>query len=79
MSIKNIKNELQYILQGKSTVSQGEFIQTITRYLRKSSQTSATTERIESNIIFGIVILTLVHFYQKVPSKEYIFKIILKF
>lgn len=49
MSIKNIKNELQYILQGKSTVSQGEFIQTITRYLRKSSQTSATTERIESN------------------------------
>jgi len=37
MELNNIKNELQHILQGKSPVSQGELIQAIATYLRKST------------------------------------------
>lgn len=45
MDLMNIKNELQHILQGKSSVSHGELIQTIASYLRKSTQTSAMAQR----------------------------------
>lgn len=38
--INSIKDELQNILQGKSKVSHGELIQTITSYLRGSESTS---------------------------------------
>ena len=40
MNDKNIKDELQRILQGKSNVSYGKSIQAITSYLRKSQETS---------------------------------------
>ena len=43
MNYKNIKDELQHILSGKSAVSDGESIQAITRYLRKSVGTSEKT------------------------------------
>jgi len=39
--INSIKDELQNILQGKSKVSHGELIQTITSYLRGSESTGA--------------------------------------
>ncbi len=38
MSSKNIRNELQNILRGKSTVSFGEPIQAIASYLRESQR-----------------------------------------
>jgi hypothetical protein len=40
----DIKNELQDILQGKSQVRNGELIQTISNYLRRSKKTSALAE-----------------------------------
>jgi hypothetical protein len=46
---KNIKHELQNILSGKSQVSHGTLIQTIANFLRKGTQTSATTQRNEPN------------------------------
>ena len=49
MDFKVIKDELQLILQGKSTVGNGELIQTITAYLRKSTKTSSMAERDEPN------------------------------
>ena len=49
MDFKVIKDELQLILQGKSTIGNGELIQTITAYLRKSTKTSAMAERDEPN------------------------------
>ncbi len=41
MSVKNIKNELQSILQGKSPVSYGKPLQAITSYLRESQRASS--------------------------------------
>lgn len=49
MDFKVIKDELQLILQGSSTVGNGELIQTITAYLRKSTKTSSMAERDEPN------------------------------
>ncbi len=49
MNNKNIKNELKNILSGKGSVSNGEFIQTIASYLRKSTQTSAMAETKQHN------------------------------
>ncbi len=46
---KNIKHELQHILRGESQVSHGTLIQTIADFLRKGTQTSATTQRNEPN------------------------------
>lgn len=48
MNISTIKNELQNILSGKSEVSYGESIQTITRHLRESGGTSEKTQKNES-------------------------------
>ena len=44
MNFKEIKDELKTILQGKSQVSHGELIQTISLYLRRSKETSALVE-----------------------------------
>jgi hypothetical protein len=49
MTISTIKYELQNILSGKSEVSYGEPIQTITRYLRESFGTSGKIKENESN------------------------------
>ena len=49
MNISTIKYELQNILSGKSEVSYGEPIQTITRYLRESLGTSEKTKENESS------------------------------
>jgi hypothetical protein len=46
---ENIKHELQNVLSGESQVSNGTLIQTIAHFLRKGTQTSATTQRNESN------------------------------
>lgn len=44
MNFKEIKDELKTILQGKSQVSHGELIQTISLYHRRSKETSALVE-----------------------------------
>ncbi len=49
MNDKNIKHELQRILQGKSNVSYGKPIQAITNYLRKSQETSAMAKGNKQN------------------------------
>jgi Serine/Threonine/Tyrosine Kinase found in polyvalent proteins len=49
MTISTIKYELQNILSGKSEVSYGKPIQTITRYLRESFGTSGKIKENESN------------------------------
>jgi hypothetical protein len=49
MELNNVKNELQHIIQGKSPVSQGELIQAIATYLRKSTETSAMAQTNEPN------------------------------
>jgi len=49
MELNNLKHELQHILQGKSPVSQGELIQAIATYLRKSTETSAMAKTNEPN------------------------------
>ncbi len=46
---ENIKNELQNILQGKSEVSYGTLIQTITHFLRKGLAASSATQSNEPN------------------------------
>lgn len=49
MTAKDVKYELQNILQGKNTVSNGELIQTTANYLRKCTQTSKMAERNKPN------------------------------
>jgi hypothetical protein len=49
MNNTTIKYELQNILSGKSAVSNGESIQTITRYLRESRGTSEKNKGDESS------------------------------
>lgn len=49
MELNNLKHELQYILQGKSSVSQGELIQASATYLRESTKTGATAQANEPN------------------------------
>ncbi len=49
MKLNIVKNELQHILQGKSSVSHGELIQAIASYLRKSTETSAMAQTNEPN------------------------------
>ena len=44
MNYKEIKNELKNIIQGKSSVSHGELIQTIALHLRRSKTTSTLAE-----------------------------------
>ena len=49
MELNNLKHELQYILQGKSPVSQGELIQAIATYLRESTKTGSMAQTKEPN------------------------------
>ena len=44
MEYKNLKHEIQCILQGKSEVSNGTLIQTIASYLRRSQETSSMAQ-----------------------------------
>ena len=49
MNAKDVKYELQNILQGKNAVSHGELIQTTANYLRECTQTGEMAERNEPN------------------------------
>jgi hypothetical protein len=65
MNFKEIKDELKTILQGKSQVSHGELIQTISLYLRRSKETSALVEAKHYIIIY-------VYFYSAVVMCNFI-------
>ena len=45
MEYKEIKDELKNIIQGKNQVSNGELIQTIALYLRRSKETGALASK----------------------------------
>jgi hypothetical protein len=49
MNAKDVKYELQNILQGKNAVSHGELIQTIANYLRECTKAGEMAERNEPN------------------------------
>jgi len=49
MSVNDLRHELQNILSGKSTVSHGTLIQTITHYLGRSTGTSPMAQDSQHN------------------------------